>query len=69
MENNNRFIYIALTMFLPGCQDPQKDKMKRPNILFLLADDLGYNEIGAYGQKIIKTPELFFCPKSQPFLR
>ncbi|MDA7855198.1 sulfatase-like hydrolase/transferase [Cyclobacteriaceae bacterium] len=32
--------------------------MKRPNILFLLADDLGYNEIGAYGQKIIKTPEL-----------
>ena len=58
MENNNRFIYIAMTMFLLGCQDPQKDKMKRPNILFLLADDLGYNEIGAYGQKIIKTPEL-----------
>ena len=58
MENNNRFIYIIMAMFLLGCQDPQKDKMKRPNILFLLADDLGYNEIGAYGQKIIKTSEL-----------
>ena len=58
MGNNNRFIYIIMAMFLLGCQDPQKDKMKRPNILFLLADDLGYNEIGAYGQKIIKTPEL-----------
>ena len=35
-----------------------EEKMRRPIILFLLADDLGYNEIGAYGQKIIKTPEL-----------
>ncbi|WNC69136.1 sulfatase-like hydrolase/transferase [Thalassotalea nanhaiensis] len=31
---------------------------KRPNIVFLLADDLGYGELGAYGQKKIKTPNL-----------
>jgi arylsulfatase A-like enzyme len=31
---------------------------KRPNILILLADDLGYGEIGSYGQQIIQTPEL-----------
>ena len=30
----------------------------RPNVLLLLADDLGYNEIGAYGQRVIRTPEL-----------
>ena len=35
-----------------------EEKMRRPIILFLLARDLGYNEIGAYGQKIIRTPEL-----------
>jgi len=30
----------------------------KPNVLFLLADDLGYGELGSYGQKTIKTPEI-----------
>jgi arylsulfatase A-like enzyme len=29
-----------------------------PNVVFILADDLGYGELGCYGQKKIKTPRL-----------
>src|SRR5581483_6873691 len=31
---------------------------RKPNIIFLLADDLGYGDLGCFGQKKIRTPNL-----------
>lgn len=36
----------------------QKATAKNPNIIYILADDLGYGELGCYGQTKIKTPNL-----------
>lgn len=45
---------IAVWMLGP-CPSPASEK---PNIVYILADDLGYNELGCYGQKLIKTPNI-----------
>tara|TARA_A100001037_G_scaffold51067_1_gene43119 strand:- start:181 stop:1509 length:1329 start_codon:yes stop_codon:yes gene_type:complete len=31
---------------------------ERPNIIFIMADDLGYGDLGCFGQKTIQTPNL-----------
>src|SRR5262249_29873908 len=42
----------------PGALQARLAALHKPNIIFILADDLGYGEVGCYGQEKIKTPNL-----------
>ena len=43
-------------MFNISCDE--KKFNDSPNIIYILADDLGYGELGIYGQEHIETPNI-----------
>ena len=58
MQNINKYIsnivILIFTLNLFSCEKSNTP----PNIIYILADDLGYGELGVYGQKIIETPHI-----------
>lgn len=50
---------IAGAMAVCGCtQQPKAEWEVKPNVIYILADDLGIGDIAPYGQTLIKTPNL-----------
>jgi len=39
-------------------QKEQSKVLKKPNIIYIMADDMGYGDLGCYGQKHIQTPNV-----------
>jgi arylsulfatase len=48
--------FLLLLLVFMGCN--QQPYNNNPNIIYILADDLGYGELGVYGQEIIETPHI-----------
>jgi len=52
------FLLFSILSFLVSCSKKNNISSDHPNFIFILADDLGYGELGILGQKIIETPNI-----------
>ena len=60
--NRRRFLQKlglnALSLTCAGCLARTSQRKRKPNFILIVADDLGYGDIGCYGHKNNKTPHL-----------
>ena len=59
-----KYLITCITLFIVSCSLNKKSVEDLPNFIFILADDLGYGELGVLGQQLIETPNLDALAKS-----
>lgn len=57
MKYEKTILIIFFSLFFIDCHS-QKVSSKKPNIIYILADDLGYGDTGPYNQTKIETPNI-----------
>ncbi len=59
MAKNMRTLAPILAVLLAvACSAPETEKFEPPNVVVFVADDLGYNDLGAFGSQVIETPHI-----------
>ncbi len=53
-----KVLFIAGIFALTSCAGTAQENTKKPNFIIILADDLGYADVGFTGSKQIKTPHI-----------
>ena len=57
MKPHFLFIFLLAAFVLQGCQ-PNAAPDARPNLILIIADDMSWDDMGAYGHPHIQTPNL-----------
>ena len=59
MQHSSLSIFLTLSLFFISLFSNQLlAQATRPNVVFILADDLGYGDLASYGHRHIQTPNL-----------
>jgi arylsulfatase A-like enzyme len=59
MKKSLFYLYSIILFFFSCQQSPNSNQaFDAPNIIYIMADDLGYGDLGCYGQEIIQTPHI-----------
>ena len=53
-----KLILISISFLCLFSCEKNTNSNDLPNIIYIMADDLGYGEVGVFGQKIIETPNI-----------
>src|SRR4051812_6369178 len=53
-----RRVLICLLLSLPAASPAWAAQAKKPNVVLIMTDDMGYADLGCYGSKDIRTPNL-----------
>ena len=53
-----KIFYILLCFILIRCAHDNNQLSKKPNVVFILVDDLGWKDLGCYGSSFYETPNI-----------